>query len=124
MVEPLNALFLDKHYWAKDVIFLVTDREYMGAKAWVEAYHGVDGSTLHGKSAVYNTVTICIFNVLHTFRVRSSYFDWCCVVCGAVCRMFSYCVSGRSVALRGRAGAIQAAIVLEIPSPDIDYVGK
>lgn len=64
-------------YWAKDVIFLVTDHEQLGVQAWLEAYHGVscgsDNTLDHGK-------------------------------------------------LRGRAGAIQAAINLELHSVRIGAV--
>ncbi|XP_017776511.1 PREDICTED: glycosylphosphatidylinositol anchor attachment 1 protein [Nicrophorus vespilloides] len=28
-------------YWAKDIIFLVTEHEQLGMQAWLEAYHGV-----------------------------------------------------------------------------------
>jgi len=27
-------------YWAKDIIFLVTEHEQLGMQAWLEAYHG------------------------------------------------------------------------------------
>ncbi|OQV16506.1 Glycosylphosphatidylinositol anchor attachment 1 protein [Hypsibius exemplaris] len=66
-----------KHYWAKDIIFLVTSNEHFGAKAWVEAYHGVSQAS------------------------KKNFSD---------------------TPLRGRGGAIQAALVLEIPGSDIDYL--
>jgi glycosylphosphatidylinositol transamidase len=31
--------FRRQHYWAKDVIFLVTQHEQLGMQAWLEAYH-------------------------------------------------------------------------------------
>jgi len=68
--------FRNQIYWAKDVIFLITEHEFLGIQAWLEAYHGVsygDGSIQPGK-------------------------------------------------LAGRAGSIQAAINLEIESPDITHL--
>ncbi|KFB47297.1 hypothetical protein ZHAS_00015327 [Anopheles sinensis] len=41
---PLMLAFADfarkKKYWAKDIIFLVTEQEQLGVQAWLEAYHG------------------------------------------------------------------------------------
>lgn len=31
--------FRKQYYWAKDIIFLVTEHEQLGAQAWLEAYH-------------------------------------------------------------------------------------
>lgn len=31
---------LEQKYWAKDIIFLVTEHEQLGIQAWLEAYHG------------------------------------------------------------------------------------
>lgn len=63
-----------KNYWAKDIIFLITEHEQLGMQAWLEAYHGVsrgdEGVLDHGD-------------------------------------------------LRGRAGAIQAAINLEIHDKNV-----
>ncbi|XP_030754522.1 glycosylphosphatidylinositol anchor attachment 1 protein [Sitophilus oryzae] len=64
-------------YWAKDIIFLVTDHEQLGVQAWLEAYYGVtcgnEGTLIHGD-------------------------------------------------LKGRAGAIQAAINLELHSTKIGNI--
>ncbi|XP_034933569.1 glycosylphosphatidylinositol anchor attachment 1 protein [Chelonus insularis] len=30
-----------KKYWAKDIIFLITEHEQLGMQAWLDAYHGV-----------------------------------------------------------------------------------
>lgn len=35
-------LISEQMYWAKDIIFLVTDQEQLGMQAWLEAYHGTD----------------------------------------------------------------------------------
>lgn len=31
----------EQKYWAKDIIFLITEHEMLGMQAWLEAYHGV-----------------------------------------------------------------------------------
>ena len=33
--------FRSQIYWAKDIIFLVTEHEFLGTQAWLEGYHGV-----------------------------------------------------------------------------------
>lgn len=33
--------FRPQIYWAKDIIFLVTEHEFLGTQAWLEGYHGV-----------------------------------------------------------------------------------
>lgn len=30
----------DQKYWAKDIIFLITEQEQLGMQAWLQAYHG------------------------------------------------------------------------------------
>ncbi|KAL6258953.1 hypothetical protein P5V15_008879 [Pogonomyrmex californicus] len=56
--RPINSIYLDtapsialllafakfcrkQKYWAKDIIFLVTEHEQLGMQAWLDAYHGV-----------------------------------------------------------------------------------
>ncbi|XP_032670206.1 glycosylphosphatidylinositol anchor attachment 1 protein [Odontomachus brunneus] len=56
--RPTNSIYLDtapsialllafakfcrkQKYWAKDIIFLVTEHEQLGMQAWLDAYHGV-----------------------------------------------------------------------------------
>jgi glycosylphosphatidylinositol transamidase len=34
-------MFIEQKYWAKDIIFLVTEHEQLGMQAWLDAYHGV-----------------------------------------------------------------------------------
>ena len=41
-------VILGQKYWAKDVIFLVTEHEQLGIQAWLEAYH----KTTSGRSGV------------------------------------------------------------------------
>lgn len=70
-------LIVEQKYWAKDIIFLVTEHEQLGMQAWLEAYHSVSC----GKRGVLD------------------YGD-----------------------LNGRAGAIQAAINLELHSINIGRI--
>lgn len=37
-------VFSGQKFWAKDIIFLVTDQEQLGMQAWLDAYHGSDSS--------------------------------------------------------------------------------
>ena len=39
-----------KKYWAKDLIFLVTEHEQLGMKAWLQAYHESDSSNTYLKT--------------------------------------------------------------------------
>lgn len=34
------ALFPEHTYWAKDIIFVVTEQEQVGMQAWLDGYHG------------------------------------------------------------------------------------
>lgn len=76
---PLMLAFADfarrQKYWAKDIIFLITEQEQLGMQAWLNAYHG------SGDSRVLNAGS-----------------------------------------LNGRAGAIQAAINLEVQGLDVEYI--
>lgn len=40
----LAKFFRRQKYWAKDIIFLVTDHEQLGVQAWLEAYHDIPAS--------------------------------------------------------------------------------
>jgi len=37
--------FRSQIYWAKDIIFLITEHEFLGIQAWLEGYHGVSCGT-------------------------------------------------------------------------------
>lgn len=37
---------LDQVYWAKDIIFLMTEHEQLGVEAWLQAYHGVTAGAM------------------------------------------------------------------------------
>ncbi|KAG7188931.1 hypothetical protein KM043_008532 [Ampulex compressa] len=60
--RPYNSIYLDtapsvalllafakfcrkQKYWAKDIIFLLTEHEQLGMQAWLDAYHGVSSGT-------------------------------------------------------------------------------
>lgn len=40
LMLAMAKFFSKQVYWAKDVIFLITEHEQLGAQAWLEAYHG------------------------------------------------------------------------------------
>lgn len=40
-----------KNYWAKDLVFLVTEQEQLGMQAWLNAYH--DGDKKYDASNSY-----------------------------------------------------------------------
>lgn len=51
--------FVEQNFWAKDVIFLITEQEQLGMQAWLKAYHGshdgddanvLDAGTLDGRA--------------------------------------------------------------------------
>ncbi|XP_017795411.1 PREDICTED: glycosylphosphatidylinositol anchor attachment 1 protein [Habropoda laboriosa] len=60
--RPINSIYLDtapsvalllafakfcrrQKYWAKDIVFLITEHEQLGIQAWLDAYHGVTSGT-------------------------------------------------------------------------------
>ncbi|XP_017654034.1 glycosylphosphatidylinositol anchor attachment 1 protein isoform X3 [Nannospalax galili] len=55
LLLALAAHFRGQIYWAKDIIFLVTEHDLMGTEAWLEAYHdvnvtGMQSSPLQGRA--------------------------------------------------------------------------
>lgn len=44
----LNFVFSEQKYWAKDIIFVVTDQEQLGMQAWLEAYYGTNSQDTKG----------------------------------------------------------------------------
>ncbi|XP_055624365.1 glycosylphosphatidylinositol anchor attachment 1 protein [Toxorhynchites rutilus septentrionalis] len=76
---PLILAFADfarrQKYWAKDIIFLITEQEQLGMQAWLEAYHGSESDRVLNAGS-----------------------------------------------LNARAGAIQAAINLEVQDFDVDHI--
>ncbi|XP_023376076.1 glycosylphosphatidylinositol anchor attachment 1 protein [Pteropus vampyrus] len=75
LLLALAAHFRGQIYWAKDIIFLVTEHDLLGTEAWLEAYHDVN-VTAHSPAPT----------------------------------------GMQSSPLQGRAGAIQAAVALELSS--------
>ncbi|XP_024943463.1 glycosylphosphatidylinositol anchor attachment 1 protein isoform X2 [Cephus cinctus] len=63
-------------YWAKDIIFLVTEHEQLGMQAWLEAYHGVtsgqDGILMSGDlSGRSGSIQAAINLELHGMKIAS-----------------------------------------------------
>ncbi|XP_070248223.1 glycosylphosphatidylinositol anchor attachment 1 protein isoform X1 [Myotis yumanensis] len=75
LLLALAAHFRGQIYWAKDIIFLVTEHDLLGTEAWLEAYHDIN-VTAHSPAST----------------------------------------GMQSSPLQGRAGAIQAAVALELSS--------
>ncbi|EPY76322.1 glycosylphosphatidylinositol anchor attachment 1 protein [Camelus ferus] len=55
LLLALAAHFRGQIYWAKDIIFLVTEHDLLGTEAWLEAYHdvnvtGMQSSPLQGRA--------------------------------------------------------------------------
>ncbi|XP_045505252.1 glycosylphosphatidylinositol anchor attachment 1 protein [Colias croceus] len=100
-----------KKYWAKDIIFLVTEHEQLGMQAWLEAYHGLqsDSGTFYTNLGSFYDPSASIFS---TKKSRSKRFEWW--------SDHSKCLNPGT--LKGRSGSIQAAINLEFHTPKIKYV--
>lgn len=66
-------------YWAKDIIFLFPDMEYVGLIAWLDAYHGVttssivQGSKLDGRSGGLQAGIVLEFPSLNLAQLDVSY---------------------------------------------------
>ncbi|CAH3940230.1 unnamed protein product [Pieris brassicae] len=89
-----------KKYWAKDIIFLVTEHEQLGMQAWLEAYHG-----LQSDSGTFYT------NLGSFWKSKKKGWEW---------TDHSRCLDPGT--LKGRSGSIQAAINLEFHTPKIKYI--
>ncbi|KAJ8710903.1 hypothetical protein PYW08_009418 [Mythimna loreyi] len=97
-------------YWAKDIIFLVTEHEQLGMQAWLEAYHGLqsDAETFHTSLGSF-------------WKPGSPSLDF-----GSYFPGFGWegdhkkCLNPGK--LKGRSGSIQAAINLEFSTPKIKYI--
>uniref|UniRef100_A0A994J4D0 Glycosylphosphatidylinositol anchor attachment 1 n=1 Tax=Homo sapiens TaxID=9606 RepID=A0A994J4D0_HUMAN len=46
LLLALAAHFRGQIYWAKDIVFLVTEHDLLGTEAWLEAYHDVNVTDL------------------------------------------------------------------------------
>ncbi|RVE52116.1 hypothetical protein evm_003189 [Chilo suppressalis] len=97
-------------YWAKDIIFLVTEHEQLGMQAWLEAYHGLQSDTKTFYSSLGSfwqagTPSLDFSKLEAGFNLASSH---------------ERCLNPGT--LRGRSGSIQAAINLEFHTPKIKYI--
>lgn len=50
LMLSLAKYFASKNYWAKDIIFLVTDSEWIGVQAWLNAFHGIPDEVIRADS--------------------------------------------------------------------------
>ncbi|CAH0596861.1 unnamed protein product [Chrysodeixis includens] len=98
-------------YWAKDIIFLITEHEQLGMQAWLEAYHGLhnDAETFHTSLGSFWKPGIPSLD-LSSFMPG---FEWA----GGD---YKKCLDPGT--LKGRSGSIQAAINLEFDTPKIKYI--
>ncbi|XP_015186260.1 PREDICTED: glycosylphosphatidylinositol anchor attachment 1 protein [Polistes dominula] len=91
--RPINSIYLStapsvalllafakfcrkQKYWAKDIIFLVTEYEQLGMQAWLDAYHGVtsgqEGILLSGDLPGHaGSIQAAINLELHAMRISS-----------------------------------------------------
>ncbi|XP_043263869.1 glycosylphosphatidylinositol anchor attachment 1 protein [Colletes gigas] len=63
-------------YWAKDIIFLITEHEQLGIQAWLDAYHGVtsgtEGVVISGDlSGRAGSIQAAINLELHSMKISS-----------------------------------------------------
>ncbi|GBP76664.1 Glycosylphosphatidylinositol anchor attachment 1 protein [Eumeta japonica] len=95
-------------YWAKDIIFLVTEHEQLGMQAWLEAYHGIvsQTETLYSSMGSFWKHTPYDLGSLGFEFLKGSDHKKCL----------------NPGKLKGRSGSIQAAINLEFHSPMIKYI--
>jgi glycosylphosphatidylinositol transamidase len=71
-----NEMILEQKYWAKDIIFLVTEHEQLGMQAWLDAYHevtsGHDGVLVSGDlSGRAGSIQAAINLELHSMTITS-----------------------------------------------------
>ncbi|KPJ21334.1 Glycosylphosphatidylinositol anchor attachment 1 protein [Papilio machaon] len=93
-------------YWAKDIIFLITEYEQLGMQAWLEAYHGLDNKPGNFYTSL-GSFWRSDLPMLDLAKFTSP-IDW-----GEDEQSLN---PGK---LQGRSGSIQAAINLEFDSPKI-----
>lgn len=105
-------LFSAQKYWAKDIIFLITEHEQLGMQAWLEAYHGLhsDAETFHTSLGTFWTSGTPVFDL------------------GKLMPGFTWSGDHKKCLnpgkLKGRSGSIQAAINLEFHTPKISKYCK
>ncbi|CAH0696168.1 unnamed protein product [Spodoptera exigua] len=97
-------------YWAKDIIFLVTQHDQLGMQAWLEAYHG-----LHNEAEPFHSSLGSFWKPGTPKFNMESFFS-------------NIRLKGRHKkalnpgTLKGRSGSIQAAILLEFNTPKMKYL--
>ncbi|XP_015438425.1 PREDICTED: glycosylphosphatidylinositol anchor attachment 1 protein [Dufourea novaeangliae] len=90
--RPVNSIYLDtapsvalllafakfcrkQKYWAKDIVFVITEHEQLGIQAWLDAYHGVtsgNGVLISGDLAGRaGSIQAAINLELHSMKVSS-----------------------------------------------------
>lgn len=94
-------------YWAKDIIFLITEHEQLGMQAWLEAYHGLPSSNFYTSLGNFYKP-----GSLGGFEKFSEVFNWM--------HDHNKCLDPGT--LKGRSGSIQAAINLEFHTPKSKYI--
>ncbi|KAH9644358.1 hypothetical protein HF086_006386 [Spodoptera exigua] len=104
--SSLEALVVSSQkYWAKDIIFLVTQHDQLGMQAWLEAYHG-----LHNEAEPFHSSLGSFWKPGTPKFNMESFFS-------------NIRLKGRHKkalnpgTLKGRSGSIQAAILLEFNTP-------
>ncbi|KAI8432935.1 hypothetical protein MSG28_013837, partial [Choristoneura fumiferana] len=105
---PMGQGQVTQKYWAKDIIFLVTEHEQLGMQAWLEAYHGIrrDSETF------YTTLGGFWEPGMPALDIGS----WASL--GSLGKhLHKKCLNPGK--LTGRSGSIQAAINLEFHTPKI-----
>ncbi|RDD40080.1 Glycosylphosphatidylinositol anchor attachment 1 protein [Trichoplax sp. H2] len=64
LMISLASYFQEKTYWSKDIIFLVTEREYYGLQAWLDSYYdthipGIEREELGGRGgSIQSAITL------------------------------------------------------------------
>ncbi|CAK1591425.1 unnamed protein product [Parnassius mnemosyne] len=97
-------------YWAKDIIFLITEYEQLGMQAWLEAYHGLKnepGTFYTSLGSFWKPGTPSLDLGKLTSKIEWGEDNTRCLDPGK---------------LQGRSGSIQAAINLEFETPKIKYI--
>ncbi|XP_075985326.1 glycosylphosphatidylinositol anchor attachment 1 isoform X1 [Anticarsia gemmatalis] len=97
-------------YWAKDIIFLITEHEQLGMQAWLEAYHGLQSDAETFQMSLGNfwppgSPSLDLEKLAPGFNWGGDH---------------KKCLNPGK--LKGRSGSIQAAINLEFHTPKIKYI--
>ncbi|KAI2806621.1 hypothetical protein RDWZM_006474 [Blomia tropicalis] len=70
----LARFFTTTHYWAKDLIFLIGDKELVGIQSWLNAYHGLTETDWleHGRVPMTSGAIQAALNLeIHSFNPKS-----------------------------------------------------